>query len=78
MLVLVMCSIIGVGERLHKVWGQTGKTPDLTLAHWTQVSDRCPLVFIRSSSNLQVTSHKISDEFKMWPHLSIDFGITCL
>ena len=31
-----MCSIIGVGERLHKVLGQ------IDFAHWTQVSDRCP------------------------------------
>ena len=35
-----MCSIIGVGERLHKVLGQIG------LAHWTQVSDRCPLGYL--------------------------------
>ena len=32
-----MCSIIGVGERLHKVLGQ------IDSAHWTQVNDRCPL-----------------------------------
>ena len=35
-----MCSIIGVGERLHKVLGQ------IDLAHWTQVSDRCPLGYL--------------------------------
>ena len=35
-----MCSIIRVGERLHKVLGQIG------LAHWTQVSDRCPLGYL--------------------------------
>ena len=35
-----MCSIIGVGERLHKVSGQ------IDLAHWTQVSDRCPLGYL--------------------------------
>ena len=35
-----MCSITGVGERLHKVLGR------LTLAHWTQVSDRCPLGYL--------------------------------
>ena len=34
-----MCSIIRVGERLHKV-------ARLTLAHWTQVSDRCPLGYL--------------------------------
>ena len=35
-----MCSIIGVGERLHKVLGQ------VDLAHWTQVSDHCPLGYL--------------------------------
>ena len=35
-----MCSISGVGERLHKVLGQ------IDLAHWTQVSDRCPLGYL--------------------------------
>ena len=35
-----MCSITGVGERLHKVLGQ------IDLAHWTQVSDRCPLGYL--------------------------------
>ena len=47
-----MCSIIRVGERLHKVLGQ------IDLAHWTQVSDRCPLGYlfsIESSSKLLVT-----------------------
>ena len=33
-------SIIGVGERLHKVLGQ------IDLAHWTQVSDHCPLGYL--------------------------------
>ena len=37
-----MCSIIGVGERLHEVLGQ------IDLAHWTQVSDRCPLGYLFS------------------------------
>ena len=35
-----MCSIIRVGERLHKVLGQ------IDLAHWTQVSYRCPLGYL--------------------------------
>ena len=35
-----MCSIIGVGERLHKILGQ------IDLAHWTQVSNRCPLGYL--------------------------------
>ena len=36
-----MCSIVGVRERLHKVW-RLG----LNLAHWTQVNDRCPLGYL--------------------------------
>ena len=35
-----ICSIIGVWERLHNVLGQ------IDLAHWTQVSDRCPLGYL--------------------------------
>ena len=35
-----MCSLIRVGERLHKVLGQ------IDLAHWTRVSDRCPLGYL--------------------------------
>ena len=75
-----MCSITGVGERLHKVLGQIGsklwfpwqqkapidlkwgkwclhlssvvfdltllKRPHLTMVHWTQVSDQCPLGYL--------------------------------
>ena len=37
-----MCSIIRVVERLHKVLGQ------IDLAHWTQVSDCCPLGYLFS------------------------------
>ena len=40
-----MCSIIRVGERLHKVLWQ------IDLAHWTQVSDRCPLGYLFVVSN---------------------------
>ena len=37
----VLCvASLGVGERLHKVLGQ------IDLAHWTQVSDRCPLGYL--------------------------------
>ena len=35
-----MCSMIGVGGRLHKVLGQ------IDFAHWTQVNDRCPLGYL--------------------------------
>ena len=71
-----MCSIIGVGERLHKVLGQ------IDLAHWTQVSDRCPLGYlflIRSffilASNEDM--HKISDEFEFRPNRTTDYGVNC-
>ena len=50
-----MCSIIGVGERLHKVLGQ------IDLAHWTQVSDRCPLGCLLAIHH-EMFSSKLFDE----------------
>ena len=74
-----MCSIIGVGERLHKVLGQ------IDLAHWTQVSDRCPLGYLFSvvidpilfklAGNEDM--HNILDEFEFWPDLTTDYRVSC-
>ena len=50
-----MCSIIGVGERLHKVLGQ------IDMAHWTQVSDRCPLGYLFYSITLTAFVRFCSD-----------------
>ena len=48
-----MCSISGEGERLHKVLGQ------IELAHWTQVSDRCPLGYLFIFLSLQFSNTKM-------------------
>ena len=57
-----MCSIIGVGERLHKVLGQ------IDLAHWTQVSDRCPLgyllLYVRCKSGVTFIRRRFRDALK--------------
>ena len=50
-----MCSIIGVGGRLHKVLGQ------IDLAHWTQVSDRCPLGYLFLTWSKGDDLHRLSD-----------------
>ena len=57
-----MCSIIGVGERLHKVLGQ------IDLAHWTQVSDRCPLGYLSNIFSAETTG-LIEAKFHMEPPL---------
>ena len=44
-----MCSLIMVGEKLHKVLGQ------IDLAHWTQVSDRCPLGYLLAHLSRRLT-----------------------
>ena len=59
-----MCSITGVGERLHKV-------ARLTLAHWTQVSDRCFLgylffKFATSQNTLLMSGHPLRKYTSQW------------
>ena len=82
-----MCSIIWVGERLHKVLGQTGsklwfpwqqKAPiDL------QWGKRClhlfsvvfdPILFILAGNQ---DMHKISNEFEFRPVQTTDYGVSC-
>ena len=81
-----MCSITGVGERLHKVLGQIGsklwfpwkqKTPiDIMgkrcLHLFSVVFD--PILFIRAGNE---DMHKISDEFEFRPDLTTDYGVSC-
>ena len=82
-----MCSIIGVGERLHKVLGQIGsklwfpwqqKAPvDLKWGKWCLhlflvVFDRVLLIL---AGNEDV--HKISDEFKFRSDQTTDYGVSC-
>ena len=49
-----MCSIIRMGERLHKVLGQ------IDLAHWTRVSNRCPLGYLLAHLSQRLTRRAYS------------------
>ena len=82
-----MCSIIGVGERLHKVLGQIEsklwfpwkqKAPiDLKWVKWylhlfSVVFD---LILLILAGNEDM--HKISDEFEFRPDRTTDYGVSC-
>ena len=82
-----MCSIIGVGERLHKVLGQIGsklwfpwqqKAPvDLKWGKWCLhlflvVFDRVLLILAGNED-----MHKISDEFEFRSDRTTDYGVSC-
>ena len=83
-----MCSIIGVGERLHKVLGQIGSKPwfpwqqkapiDLQWGKWCLhlfpiVFD--PILFILAGNKHR---HKIWDKFEFRPDRTTDYGVSCL
>ena len=73
-----MCSITGMGERLHKVLGQIGSKLwfpwqqkwCLHLFSVTMNSD-----FIKLTGNED--RYKISDGFEFWSYLTSHFGVTC-
>ena len=82
-----MCSITGVGERLHKVLGQIGsklwfpwqqKAPiGLQWGKWclhlfSVVFN--PILFILAGNE---DMHKISDEFEFLPDWTIYYGVSC-
>ena len=82
-----MCSIIGVGERLHKVLGQIGsklwfpwqqKVPiDLQWGKWCLHLFSVifyPILFILAGNE---DMHKISDEIEFWPDRTTDYGVSC-
>ena len=72
-----MSSIIGVGERLHKVLGQI----DLgTLDSGERSLPFGLLVFYQILMKLadNLSRHKISRVFKIWPEWTVYFGVTCL
>ena len=49
---------------------------DLTLAHWTQVSDRCPLGYLfKLAGNKDV--HNIMNEVEFRPDRTTDCGVSC-
>ena len=81
-----MCSITGVGERLHKVLGQIG------LKLWFPWQQKAPIEIMGKMmsppffgcfwSDPFYTSgnenmHKISDEFAFRPDRTTDYGISC-
>ena len=82
-----MCSIPGVGERLHKVLGQIGSKLWIP---WQQKAPidlqwgkRClhlfsvvfdPIFFILAGNE---EMHKISDEFEFRPDRTTDYGVSC-
>ena len=82
-----MCSIIGVGERLHKVLGQIGsklwfhgnRKPLLTYngekwcLHLFLVVFDPVLLILAGNENM----HKISDEFKFRSDRTTDYGVSC-
>ena len=84
-----MCSITGVGERLHKVLGQIGpklwfpfldvhfnRKPPLTYNWENSVSTFSRLFLIRAFIYLQVTGTciKSRDEFEFQPDRTTDYG----
>ena len=65
-----MCSIIGVGERLHKVLGQI----DLgTLDSGERSLPFGLLVILAGNEDM----HKISDEFEFQPDRTTDYRVSC-
>ena len=71
-----MCSIIGVGERLHKVLGQidldTLASGERSLPFGLLVFD--PILFLLAGNE---DMHKISDEFEFQPDWTADYGVSC-
>ena len=80
-----MCSIIGVGKRLHKVLGRLdqnsgfhgNRKPSLTLmgkmmSLFSVVFD--PILFILAGNE---DMHKISSEFEFQRDLTTDYGVSC-
>ena len=71
-----MCSIIGVGERLHKVLGQidlgTLDSGERSLPFGLLVFN--PILFVLAGNE---DRHKISDEFEFRPDRTTDYGVSC-
>ena len=82
-----MCSITGVGERLHKVLGQIGsklcvhgnRKPPLAFNGENDFSTFFSVVFNLILFILAGNEdrHKISDEFEFRPDRTIDYGVSC-
>ena len=80
-----MCSIIGVGERLHMIWGRLdqnsgfygNRKPPLTYKGENDVSTFSRLFFILLIFAGNEDMHKISDEFEFRLDRTIDYGVSC-
>ena len=82
-----MCSITGVGERLHKVLGQIGsklwfpwqQKASIDLQWGKRCLHRFSVVFYLILFILAGNEdmHKISDEFEFWPDQTTDYGVSC-
>ena len=77
-----MCSIIGVGESLHKVLRQIGSKlwfPWQQIIMGKMMSPPFLVVFDPILSILAGNEdmHKISDELEFWPDLTTDYGVSC-
>ena len=82
-----MCSITGVGERLHKVLGQIRSTlwfPWQQKGHIDIMGKMMsppflgcfyPSLFILAGNEKM---HKISDEFEFQENRTTDYGVSCL
>ena len=68
---IFICSIIRVGERLHKVLGQTGSKSGLHL--FSVVFDSILLILAGNED-----MHKISVEFEFRPTRTTDYRVSCL
>ena len=79
-----MCSITGVGERLHKVLGQIGSKL-VSMAkespHWLKMGKMMSPPFLSDPFYTELAGnenmHKISDKFEFQPDQATDCGVSC-
>ena len=81
-----MCSITGVGERLHKVWGRLDQNSGFhgnRKPHWIIMGKTMSPPFLGcvwsdpfyTAGNENM--HKISEEFEFRPVQTTDYGVSC-
>ena len=79
-----MCSIIGMGGRLHEVLGQNGSKLCFMATENRLIMGKMmsapflvffyPILFILTGNE---DKHKISDEFEFRPDRTTDYGVSC-
>ena len=76
----ILCvALLGWGKGCVRFWGR------LTLAHWTQVSDRCPLGYLFSVVfdwillilSCNKNKHSSLDESEFPPDQTTEYGVSC-